>query len=86
VFCTRATNLGRGLLNGLPSLALNFFLCAVRDVHGLCTVVRVCSVCLCMACVHGVWRVCSVCMCMACVHVCSSVWLCMGVCMACVPV
>jgi hypothetical protein len=37
----------------------------VVPVHG---VWRVCSVCMCMACV------CSVCMCMACVHVCS-VWL-----------
>jgi hypothetical protein len=52
-------------LNGLSSFALTFF--PVR-----CTQ-RAVRVCVCAVPVHGVWRVCSVCMCMACVHVCMCV-------------
>jgi hypothetical protein len=51
-------------LNGLSSFALTFFpVCCTLQA------VRVCDVP-----VHGVWRVCSVCMCMACVHVCACAW------------
>jgi hypothetical protein len=58
-------------LNGLPSFALTFFPCTLCAVRVMC-LAR--NACVCAVPVLGVWRVCSVCLCMACVHVCACAW------------